>query len=26
VYKGLRTDRDAAEVVLEQEEGPPTPA
>jgi bifunctional non-homologous end joining protein LigD len=26
VYKGLRTDRDAAEVVLEQEEAPPKPA
>jgi bifunctional non-homologous end joining protein LigD len=26
VYRGLRTDRDPAEVVLEQEEGPPTPA
>jgi bifunctional non-homologous end joining protein LigD len=25
VYKGLRTDKDPAEVVLEQEEAPPTP-
>ncbi len=26
VYKGLRADKDPAEVVLEQEEAPPTPA
>ncbi len=26
VYKGLRADKDPAEVVLEQEEAPPAPA